>query len=331
MKSKQIAILDFLGQNNTIFTIPVFQRVYSWTDNQCEELWEDIVQAGKMLAPHFSGVLLYSDEGLNEYNQNVLRIIDGQQRLTTLNLILFALSESMEGADLEKKDSLFQTYLLDDSGKNTKLQLTYLDKETLNALFTHTPFPEDISQRLLDNLNLFRSKLKNPIFDIKEFMEGLKRLEVISLGMTNEEGPQFVFESLNAKGVHLTLADLVRNLVVTESDDQEALYYSYWEPFEELSASLPARYTTSLIIASWLASKYPNIYLSSPSEAFNIFKECLKNSYDNSLFSLLSDFLIFAKQFVDNNVFRDQMVDEAKRWLDGKPKDSISELKVFGD
>lgn len=331
MESKQMKLLDFLGADQVIFTVPVFQRVYSWTENQCCDLWEDIALAAQSGKPHFSGVLLYNDQGQDGEGRCIRNIIDGQQRLTTLNLTLIALSETLKETDSEQARALAGSYLLND-GPTPRLRLTGLDDETLAALVCGDPLPEEPAERILQNLELFRGKMAQPGFDGASFLSGLAQLEVIALAMANAEGPQFVFESLNAKGVRLALADLVRNLVIaSEREDQERLFDLYWEPFEELAAALPARYDSSLILSAWLASLNPDRHLQSRNEAFDVFKECLIQRYNGSIEGLLAELLEYSRIFADNDVMRLAATDEAERWLAGKPKDSISELKMFGD
>ena len=325
MEVTQRALLDIMA-DPIPFAVPVYQRIYSWTADQCRELFADALQAAATGSGHFSGVILYEDaEG---EDGPVRLIIDGQQRITTLALLLSALAGRMEG-DGDACGAIWERLLLDG---RCKLALNHLDGDTLPALVEGTPLPEDPSQRLIDNRDLFAGLMGGAAFDADALLEGLGRLEVIAIGLDGSDYPQYVFESLNSKGLRLATADLVRNFVWGRAGaDGSQLYYSLWEPFEDRCASLPARFTPSVVIEAWLASLVPDRHLDSPAEAFGVFKELWAGHFGGSAEEALQALSAFAQRFAQDDVFRQQAVDEAERWLAGKPRDSISELRMFGD
>lgn len=325
MEVTQRALLSIMA-DPIPFAVPVYQRIYSWTADQCRELFADALQAAADDAGHFSGVILYEDTKGADGPMRL--IIDGQQRITTLTLLLAALAarpETDEGARERIRGRLLY-------GNRCKLSLNHLDGDTLPALVQGGPLPEDPSQRLIDNRDLFASLMDEPGFDGAALLEGLGRLEAIAIGLDGSDYPQYVFESLNSKGLRLATADLVRNFVWGRSgEDGSQLYCSLWEPFEELCATLPSRFTPSDVIEAWLANLVPDRHLDSPTQAFGVFKGIWAERFGGSAEEALQALGTFAERFAGDDVFRQQAMDEAERWLAGKPRESISELRMFGD
>ena len=98
MKASEAKLLDFLKKSPQ-FIIPIYQRTYSWTEPECQQIWDDIIRSGKQenVNAHFIGSIVYIEKGLYQVSsQSPLLVIDGQQRLTTLSLILEALAENWE-------------------------------------------------------------------------------------------------------------------------------------------------------------------------------------------------------------------------------------------
>ena len=151
MQIRQEGFLELMGTANARFVIPVFQRVYSWDSRQCEELWEDIMATGSRekdgAEPHFMGMLLYSADTESWHGAQQFDIIDGQQRMTTMSLLLCALARHLDetgaGVDGLSASDLFDRYLRTGSGANAsgKLALSFMDRETLYALLGLTDMP----------------------------------------------------------------------------------------------------------------------------------------------------------------------------------------------
>ena len=249
MKIEQKKFLDVLGTPGMRFTIPVFQRVYSWNTRQCEELWDDIVNAGRADAPHFMGMVLCDRDADGWHGIEQLDVIDGQQRMTTIALVLVALRGYLTGAGRMKAPGsgvpdpadIEQRYLQAHAEGTTasKLALSKMDYDTLTALVGAGEMPEEPAQRLVDNCLLFSQKMVEPGFDLTGFWRGLNQLLAAFVRMGPEDSPQLVFESLNSKGMPLNLADRVRNLIIasTSGEEQERLYTRYWMPLEDRTAA----------------------------------------------------------------------------------------------
>lgn len=161
---------DFLklhGADNTQFVIPVYQRVYSWGEKECRDLWEDVMRAGRNDQPHFIGSFLYTPEAqVSQTSMKRMLLIDGQQRMTTLSLLLSAFLDFIEGdesratflTDVRPK-ALRKRYLFNDDDyigeAQYRLVLSQDDRETLHALVSNQPLPTERSERLVENKEHF--------------------------------------------------------------------------------------------------------------------------------------------------------------------------------
>ncbi len=243
MKAIEEKLLDFLKKSPQ-FKIPVYQRTYSWTERECRQLWDDILRAGKddNISAHFVGSIVYIEEGLYQVSrQSSLLVIDGQQRLTTVTLILEALArclgdtEPLSGFSARK---LRHYYLLDDlqEGENKfKLLLTQTDKSSLLALIQQKDWPVDHSLRIAENFDFFRKQIKNLGDDLSAFCWGIAKLIIVDISLSrDQDNPQLIFESMNSTGRELSQADLIRNFILMglEPVQQTRLYEDYWRPME---------------------------------------------------------------------------------------------------
>lgn len=243
MKATETKLLSFLKKSPQ-FVIPIYQRTYSWTEKQCMQLWDDIVRAGSSddISVHFIGSIVYIEEGLsNNTMQSPQLVIDGQQRLTTVSLLLAALAEYVgddEPFDGFSARKIRNYYLLnpEETGdRHYKLMLSQTDNASLKALLTGSEQPENASLRVTENFDLFNNLLKKSDDKIKEICSGIAKLVVIDIALNrDQDNPQLIFESMNSTGRELSQADLIRNYVLMglEPKFQTKLYEQYWRPME---------------------------------------------------------------------------------------------------
>lgn len=259
MKADDANLLEFL-KKGTQFVVPIYQRVYSWEASECERLWDDIVQAGRhdTIGAHFTGSIVYVEkEQSSRTSVEPDLIIDGQQRVTTVTLILAALAaqleqlpeadqEPVEGFAPRKIRGLYLTNPLEDGERAFKLILSQGDKEALKTVVRHAPIPTDASSRVFTNYALFVTKLADPALDLVSVCLGLKKLIVVDVKLTRGvDHPQLVFEAMNSTGKKLSQADLIRNFVLMDLPpaDQSWLYEGYWYPMEhEFAGAHEARF-----------------------------------------------------------------------------------------
>lgn len=224
------------------FVVPIYQRTYSWHQSQCAKLLQDIGRASRDLsAPgHFIGSIVYFQENI----QNIsgipsLLVIDGQQRLTTVTLLIAALALFIKetGMAIDTTPTKLQNYYLlngdEDGDLHFKLMLTRRDKETLKSIIKGNPLPKDISVRLTENYKFFKDQINAE--NATAIYSGIQRLFVVDVALERDkDNPQLIFESLNSTGLRLSQADLIRNYILMgqKVDLQTQLYERFWHPME---------------------------------------------------------------------------------------------------
>ena len=358
MLVNQEYLLKLIERTGVRFQIPVYQRVYAWTQRQCEELWIDVLRAGSTGADHFIGTMLYGvDDERPEDGRVVLDLIDGQQRFTTAMLLLAALRDALTEDGAEKKavsagsdnetsaaavgyaapdpaqiDSAL-LFAVDADGIEPKLTLSEVDQPTFRAILERTPLPEGdaLSANLVRSYAFFKERLHAE--GMSAAWRGLQRLLMIGAQLEEGDQPQAVFESLNARGVALSPADLIRNLLFVHFgyEEQKRLFQKYWEPIESMfpeAADMPDLYVDAALHA-WLEEHAPDLTLQDASEIYTAFKASLRAHpglpLEELLCSLHSSCAAFAQRL---------STPDAKRhldWAQGKLTGLVSERKLFGD
>ena len=298
MRIRQQALLDLLGEQGARFTIPRFQRSYSWGAEQCDELWRDILRATRAHRSHFVGTLIYCED------EGGLSVVDGQQRLTTVTLLLAALARHLDetGEQLFGIDGAMigSTYLLD--GSKPKLALSDADALTLESVVLGAEMPERISTRIVANLANFEEKMHEEGFDSMELLSGLQSLVVISAELDGRSQAPSVFESFNSKGVPLVTADLVRNfLLLAENHDEQArLYNKYWAPICGVFGDDPGSLRLNNAILGWLAVRLKAVRKFGDAQAFSIFKSFCEDEYEGTIDDLLEELYAFCMVWAEN-------------------------------
>ncbi|AFH99224.1 hypothetical protein HPSH169_02630 [Helicobacter pylori Shi169] len=237
MEAKAMKLLDFIDSKERQSVIPIYQRVYSWEKKQCEQLWDDIIKIGgdDKMDWHFIGSILYvSDTYKIGYNK--ILIIDGQQRLTTITLLLTALRNHWS----DKRKEIEDHYLINsdkDGDEKFRLILSDSDKDTLLYLIDkNRREPSEPSSKIVKNFKLFEEWISKNPDKLETIFKGLEKLMMVYIALEKGKGdPQLIFESMNSKGMELAQTDLIRNYIVmeTEIEKQEGFYNKYWRAMEE--------------------------------------------------------------------------------------------------
>ncbi|WP_441751893.1 GmrSD restriction endonuclease domain-containing protein [Helicobacter pylori] len=233
-------LLDFIGKSQEKqLVIPIYQRLYSWEKEQCKQLWDDIIKIGgnDKMDGHFIGSILYVLDRITHSN-NALLIIDGQQRLTTITLLLAALRNHLN--DEVKRKEIEDHYLINsdkDGDKKFRLILSESDKDTLLSLIDKNKRkPSEPSLKIIENFKLFEEWIRKNTDKLETIFKGLEKLMIVYIALKKgKDDPQLIFESMNSKGIELTQTDLIRNYIVmeTEIEKQEGFYNKYWRAMEE--------------------------------------------------------------------------------------------------
>ncbi|MGD9156674.1 MAG: DUF262 domain-containing protein, partial [Bacillota bacterium] len=243
MKAVEARLIDFLKKSPQ-FVIPIYQRTYSWNVRECRQLWDDILRAGvdDRIVAHFVGSIVYIEQSISAVtSQSPLLVIDGQQRLTTITILLEMLArylgerEPIDGFSALKLRNYFLLNSLENAERRYKLILTQTDKNTLIALLDQRPLPEEYSIRVYENSKLFEKWINESQDQIEAICKGIAKLVIVDISLDrNQDNPQLIFESLNSTGKELSQADLIRNYILMglEPQLQTDLYEHYWRPME---------------------------------------------------------------------------------------------------
>lgn len=221
------------------FYIPVYQRNYDWRIDNCKRLLDDLIKIhSEKRNTHFFGSLVVKPGDLHQETV----IIDGQQRLTTVSILLLAIANWLKDNHLEDRqinaERIITTYLIDEwakPGDNYRLKSNPKDFKAYKALFDNSKYHIETSN-ITRNYQYFYEQLKDIPITIHKMMDSLRRLEIMIVNLNSpEDDPQLIFESLNSTGLDLTDADRIRNFLLMneEKAEQEFLYHHFWEPIEE--------------------------------------------------------------------------------------------------
>jgi uncharacterized protein with ParB-like and HNH nuclease domain/predicted transport protein len=308
VKATEANLLKFLRKSPQ-FVIPIYQRNYSWTEEQCIQLWADLLRAGReeTISAHFIGSIVYVERGLSTVtSQEALLVIDGQQRLTTGTLLIAALAQHFEDKGIAELLEAFSAkklrnyYLLnpDEEGeRHFKLILSETDKDTLLAILKGAPMPAEISSRIEQNYQLFQALIQKHEGELEAICQGLAKLVIVDVSLDrSQDNPQLIFESMNSTGLELSQADLIRNFILMglEPKLQTELYKNYWRPMEKAFGQ--AAYVTHFdpFMRHYLTAKtgeIPNVR-----EVYAAFKAFARNSQIDTK-ALVADIHAYASYY----------------------------------
>ncbi len=320
MKASETTILKFLEGKNQ-FIIPIFQRTYSWKIKQSGQLWEDIVRVAneEQGFGHFIGSIVFIQDRLYQSTRpQPLLVIDGQQRLTTIMLLLTAIGKHIQevgGASEITREKINDYYIFNGHEKGDdryKLILTQTDQETLKCLLDGKELPDNASTRIIENYEFFREQLLKSGLSMDAVFRGIERLFVVEISLDRiSDDPQLIFESLNSTGMDLSQSDLIRNYVLMglKQDEQESLYKDYWHPMEERLSSDKYEKLLDMFMRDYITMKtghIPNI-----NEIYFAFKMYVSR-LNISIRQILEDIAKFSKYYYnmaiegeEDNVLRD--------------------------
>ena len=235
-------IANFLGQNGRQYKIPVYQRNYEWSWEQCDKLFEEVVTAGQRNQLHFCGSIVFKPIAPTKGIGNNI-VIDGQQRLTTIYILLKALSDMAQN-DSEKmlpQGAIFNTdqynqFQLDETSK-MKLKPAKDNNDQLLDLIYDKHDKIDTTCEIYRNYehfcDLIRGKQAEGI-TVSDIYRGIGLLTVAVIQLDDNDNAQEIFERINSTGIPLSLSDKIRNFVLMTEVDQDRLYESYWLKAEQI-------------------------------------------------------------------------------------------------
>jgi uncharacterized protein with ParB-like and HNH nuclease domain len=288
MEAKQTQIQIFIQTPKVQFVIPVYQRNYDWSTQQCGELLRDIISVVKEnRVSHFIGSIVYLHEGIMITSEvRELVIIDGQQRLTTINILYVALYRFAKEKGLHQQDEIYTSFLTNQhvQHESSKLKLKQTDNNAIafKAILNGTENELDKYSNVKENFSYFKSQINEDNFIT--ILNGLQRLIFVEIALERDkDDPQRIFESLNSTGLDLSQSDLIRNFILMdlEPKDQNKIYDQIWNPIEENARDLVRQKSmVSDYIRDYLTLKTKRI--PNKGKVYEEFKKLYINKKDDS-------------------------------------------------
>lgn len=295
MQVLKLPIYQFLEGEGKIFIIPVYQRDYAWTRINCQKLWDDLIDLkNNTRIDHFLGTLVTIGSGFQEYT-----IIDGQQRLTTISILLIALHTFLKNKEEKtNEEKILSKQILDfltnryspEQDKRIRLKPNKQDKEYFEKLFTNGTVVENVNSNIVNNYNFFYKKIISGSLSPKEIFGAFRKLKIVLIDLVRgQDDPQLIFESLNSTGVDLTAGDLIRNYILMDLQPikQEEMYNTYWINIEKLTNNTAEFVRNYLIFKTKTWVKKDDVY--------TVFKKFSLEIFNRDKESILKDLLYFAE------------------------------------
>ncbi len=230
---------DLIEKNKRVFKVPVYQRNYDWSNIQCEKLYQDIMKANERDHKHFTGTVVCI-VGQGGSNLTEALIIDGQQRLTTVYILLKALYDAAKGVSVRIETEIEEVMFNRNCDEKYKLKLKPVksDHEQLLLLIKDKMDEMDRNSNIYKNYIVFKNLIEGTLasgFELSDILDGIKKLEMVEIVLDKSQGdePQKIFESINSTGLELSLADLIRNYLLMDDENQDELYENYWSVIEK--------------------------------------------------------------------------------------------------
>lgn len=298
MKGSEQKLISYLQGSDKRFVIPVYQRKYDWKLENCKKLYEDLLKVVRQpLKSHFFGSIVsyYNADAEKEEYQ----IIDGQQRITTISLLLLAMYHLMkqgivkpEKENLSKK--IYNTYLVDEYGDEDdyiKVIPVKGDREAFLHLFTGDVSEYIASAHSTINYQYFYDRIRKEEVSIDDLFNAISKLEIINIKLNHEDNPQLIFESLNSTGLALSESDKIRNFILMAlSTKEQNLYHDkYWSKIEKCTGD-----EISNFIRDYLSIKQQTI--PAMNKVYFTFKTYVEES-KIAIEDLLADLLLYAKRY----------------------------------
>lgn len=332
--------LNKLLNTSRQFIVPIFQRNYSWQKSQYEQLWFDILRASKFKEKqnHFIGSIVYIDMGTPAGRPQQLLLIDGQQRLTTISILLCAIKDYVQKFNLEtklinlakiKNQFLYNSDEIDED--RYKLLLNVQDKETYIKLIDNTIFTVNKpATNIIKCYEFFYERIEDFIKQhgqIDEIYAGIFKLSLVSISLDKDsDNPQMIFESMNSTGKDLSQTDLLRNYLLMDltPEKQTRLYKTYWKPMEELFGEDIYKNDVNkfdYFIRDFLTLKSDTGYICKINNVYENFKRYyLDNNCEK--FAVLKDLFTYAKYYARIDLLQEKDDELKLYWQEFKKLDS---------
>lgn len=298
MNGKEEMLFQYLEGASKRFIIPVYQRNYDWQNEQCKQLFDDLIKLNKSGTNHHFFGSIVSGHNTNSGMQEFL-VIDGQQRLTTVSLLLLAMYNLLDEGKLESniprlKDKILEQYLIDKYEEETRMKLKPIKDDSKafgNLLEDENDYIK--ASNITINYKYFYNRIQMKEISIDKLYESFCKLQIINIFLGPEDNPQLIFESLNSTGMDLSEGDKIRNYILMGLSPvklQEQYYDKYWYRIEKLT-----NYDVSMFVRDYLSIKLQ----ATPAmkKIYFIFKEYMEDKPFDTKEKLLEDLLSYARRY----------------------------------
>ena len=296
MKGDGIQLYSYMEGSNNRYVIPVYQRRYDWKIENCKQLYNDLLRlTDDKEGNHFFGSIVSDVVGAGSTTE--YHIIDGQQRLTTVTLLLLAITKLVEKGEVESKevalnDQIMERFIIAKWAKEDdriKLIPVKRDRQALHSLIFGEEDEYVENSNLTINFKYFYERLRKDSNLIDEIYSAIQRLQVISITLEKGDDAQLIFESLNSTGLALSEGDKIRNFILMNLplDEQNKYFEKYWIKIEDLTNKRIDNFVRNyLSIKTFSTPTMAKVYFE--------FKEYV-NKHNDSLEKLLEDMLRYSK------------------------------------
>ena len=253
--------------DNTSYTIPVYQRKYSWKPKQCKQLFDDLLSIIKTGREHFFGsVVLCHDK------HTTWIVIDGQQRLTTVSLVWLAMSklikDEIKSATPTLADNIRKKYCFESEIDGSTLpRILHIeeDRKAYLALVEDNTDKSEADSLITQNFSHFYDWIKESQYTVFDFVNAIRSLMMVTIDVNQNDKPQLIFDSLNSTGLALTDGDRIRNFILMDlnTEYQKKFYKEYWVDIERNSnytgSKKEAQNAETLFVRDYITSQTTKI------------------------------------------------------------------------
>ena len=296
MKGSEAQLLGFMEGANNRYIIPVYQRNYDWKRSHCRQLYEDLKKTVlENRVSHFFGSIV--SQVVPEGSKIGFHIIDGQQRLTTVTLLLLAIRNLIRTGKVKPEEDgldeqIMERFIIDKWSKTeSKIKLCPVksDRSALEKLVAGDEEEYEQNSNLTSNYEYFCDEILKQEISVDKLFDAVGKLQIISVTLEPTDDPQLIFESLNSTGLALTEGDKIRNYILMGLTPQKQEYYyeGFWTKIEQCTGN-----DVSSFVRDYLSIKQQetpairNVY-----QAFKTYVETEKIPLDE----LLKDMLLYAR------------------------------------
>lgn len=315
MKGSEAQLLGFLEGSNNRYVIPVYQRKYDWKINQCRQLFDDLkklVAEGRK--SHFFGSIV--SQIVPGGSKIEFHIIDGQQRLTTVILLLLAICNLIRNGKVQAIQSqldeqIMERFIIDKwPGNDSRIKLRPVEKDwsALEKLVAGDETEFERTSNLTVNYQYFFERIQQEEISVDSLYQAVGGLQIISITLDQDDDPQLIFESLNSTGLALTEGDKIRNYILMglSPEKQEAYYNGYWTKIEGCTGNDVSPFVRDyLSIKEQMTPAISNVY-----QAFKKYVETEKVSLDVLLEDMKKYARIYQKLLSGNSGLGNVQLDD---------------------